>query len=366
MRPHIPRYAQRGARGRLLGLCGLFVLFVAPGRAALAAEGPDEADHWAPSFALFFDMLGQKAHGSNTSGPVLGPPLDPYDAAQDAILPGNGCLVGRVTNPGTPLETFVPIRRDGKLCPTGRLNGTKILPDDEGHDTSIVPLVGASLELMTPSLLGDVFLRPRLFAHADVSAAFAYERNLAGVESPKDFRVPQGLPETGPTVNLEELSIVGQGSRTHMQVDRWVYSGGAGIAFSADILDHRVRIKPSVEYLRQEIEFNGVVHRAVKLRTPTGTSDLSQFRLISLTAFHNETYDGVGPGLELEVDAARLGPFISSVFINGRGYYLFGNFDVEMHQTNEFQETASWTVEPERWAWRSGVGFRVRWSPETD
>jgi hypothetical protein len=362
MRPPIPRPAHLGVRRRL-GLCGLFVSLFVFGHAAFAAEGPDEADHWAPSFALFFDVLGQKAHGGVTTGPVLGPPLSPNDPEEDAFADGTGCL--RRTGPAGGPFTF---RRDGTLCASGRANNTKILPDDEGHDTSIVPLVGASLELMTPSLLGEAFLRPRLFAHVDVSAAFAYERNLAGVESPKDFAIPEGLnfTSTNPSQeNIEELAIVGQGSRTHMQVDRWVYSGGAGIAFSADLFDRRIRIKPSIEYLREDIEYNGVVHRAVKRRTPTGV-DLSSFYLLSMTQFRDESYDGIGPGLELEVDAARLGPFVSSVFFMGRGYYLFGEFDIKMTQTNQFNETATWTVDLDRWAWRSGVGFRVRWSPETD
>jgi len=65
------------------------------------------------------------------------------------------------------------------------MNPTQILADDEGHDTSVAPLVGASLELMTPSPF-DGWLRPRLFLHGDGAAAFSFERNVAGVEAPKE------------------------------------------------------------------------------------------------------------------------------------------------------------------------------------
>jgi hypothetical protein len=264
------------------------------------------------------------------------------------------------------------------LCATGRtdqlrrlgLPPDKMLPDSASDDTSVVPLVGASLELMTPSLLGDRLLRPRLFAHVDVSAAFSYERNLAGVEAPGEFALPKGFTAPLGTAlvdaAVEEIAVQGQGTRTRMQVDRWIYSAGAGIALTTEFLQRTVRIKPSFEYIREEIEYLAVARRAVQLRRPSGGADLSGFRLLSLNDTTTETYDGIGPGLELEVDAARLGPFVSSVYVMGRGYYLYGDLDIVLAQTNEFGESAVWTATLERWAWRAGVGFRLRWSPEID
>ncbi len=325
------------------------------GGAARAAEPRDESQRWVPAFGVYFDFLGQKAEGSVTTSPVLGPPLDPFDTEQDAVAPGTGCLRGR--------GTFFP-SRDGVLCATARPGFTQVLPNDTGNDTSISPMVGGSLELMTPSLLGEALLRPRLFAHVDGAYAFSYERNLAGTESPGEFELPRDISEFAN--NLEELEIRGQGSRTRMQLKPFVLSAGGGIAFSLDVMDRRIRIKPSIEYLRQEVEFIGVVHRAVKLEVPSGVADLSRFRLISLTSFEEKWYDGVGPGLELEADAARLGPFVSSVYLMGRGYYLFGDFDIVMTESNQFGESATWTASPERWVWRTGVGFRIRWVPGTD
>jgi len=125
------------------------------------------------------------------------------------------------------------------------------------------------------------------------------------------------------------------------------------------------------------------VHRAVKLRTPSQPqivnnpgqpnwsaqvvlTDLSGFRQISLTRVETHGFDGIGPGLEIEVDTVRLGPFMSSVFALGRGYHIVGTTDQSFTATNEFGETASWTFEPEQWMWRAGVGFRLRWVPESD
>jgi hypothetical protein len=281
------------------------------------------------------------------TGPVLGPPL---------------------TEGGCDNQVF---GRTGRLCTTQRENPTQILfPDDEGSDTSVAPLVGASLELMTPSPV-DGWLRPRLFVHGDGASAFSFERNVAGVEGPDEFALPPGiivLPGTDPEAQiLDELTIVGQGTRSRIQVRRLVWSAGAGIAFGFDLLGRRLRIKPSFEYLRQELDLIGVVHRAVSLKEPfVSVTSLKDFRLLSLTRQEQRSYDGIGPGLELEVDAARLGPFVSSVYLSGRGYHLFGDLETTFSQSNEFGETATWTFRPDRWMWRGGVGFRVRWLPEVD
>ena len=325
------RWLDRSARA-----CAVAIAF-ALASGARAAETIDEEDRWVPSFGVNFDILGQKADGSVTTGPVLGPPL-----------PG-GCV--NDPDPSTPL-----------FC-SERPNPDKILGDDEGSDTSVVPMVGGSLELMTPTLF-DAPLRPRLFARGEFAYGFAFERNLAGQESPGEFSAPIQVRQTAN--DTEELSVKGQGSRTRMQVKPVVLSAGAGIAFSFDLFDRRIRLKPSVEYLHYELDLIGVVHRAVKLKHPAAVNAIlpEDFRLISLTQFEQRSYDGIGPGLELEVDATRLGPFVSSIYIMGRGYHLFGDLDTTMSAMNEFGETASWTIEPDSWVWRSGVGFRLRWSPE--
>jgi hypothetical protein len=305
--------------------------------AARAAEPIDEESRWVPSFGVNFDILGQKADGYVTTGPVLGPPLPA------------GCV--NDPDPTTPL-----------FC-SERPNPGKLMADSASGDTSVSPMVGGSLELMTPALF-DAILRPRLFARGEFAYAFSFERNLAGQESPGEFAAPI---DTSQIVNdIEELSVKGQGSRTRMQVKPVVLSAGLGVALSFDLFERRIRLKPSVEYLHYQMDLIGVVHRAVKLRHPATKNVLlpSDFRLISLTQFEQRSYDGIGPGLELEADATRLGPFVSSVYIMGRGYHLLGDLDTTLATTNEFGETATWTIEPDSWVWRTGVGVRMRWSPE--
>ncbi len=48
----------------------------------------------------------------------------------------------------------------------------------------------------------------------------------------------------------------------------------------------------------------------------------------------------------------------------GRAIRLTGDLDETLTATNEFGETASWTFEPDRYVYRAGLGFRLRWLPE--
>jgi hypothetical protein len=289
------------------------------GLAAQEVEPPDETQRWVPSFSILLDFVGQKAEGTIRSGLVQPPP--------DPLFPDS--------NP-------------------------KIRPDASGSDTMTAALVGGSLELMTPRL-SKAFARPRLFVHGDLAYPFAFERTLAGEGSPGMFAYPD-FPR--PVREVTDQLIEGQGSRTKAELKPVVLSAGAGIAFSYDLLYRRIRIKPSFEYVREEIEVSGIVQRAVSLTPATVADGLEDFRLISLMSSETRFFHGIGPGLEIEADTMRAGPFLLSVYASGRGYRFLGDLDVQLSQTNEFGETAVWTFEKLGWGWRAGVGLRFRWLPE--
>jgi hypothetical protein len=163
--------------------------------------------------------------------------------------------------------------------------------------------------------------------------------------------------------NVEEVTVRGQGSRAKAQVKRLVLSGGGGVAFSLDLFERRIRIKPSFEYLREEIDLIGSVRRVVKLTqtvNPRQPQPLDGFRQVVLATSGEQTLEAIGPGLEIEADTLRLGPFLLSVYAAGRGYHFLEKLDETLTATNEFGESATWTFEGESWAWRGGVGLRFR------
>jgi hypothetical protein len=306
----------------------LSLAFAAPARAG----GEDELSRWAPSLGVYFAMLGQKAKGSITPGLVI-------------ETPATNC---GITN------------QDLFGCPASQ---PEITSASASSDTGVVPLVGGSLELMTPRLL-DAFLSPRLFARGDAADAFGFERNLAGERKPGPFFADEPEPCCP---DIFERSVGGQGSRAKAQVRPLVLGAGVGVAFTTTLFGRIVRLKPSVEYLRQEVDLLGSVRRAVKIQDPTTDFvSLSGFRLIALSASSEETMHGIGGGLELEGDAGRVGPLVLSVFIDGRGYRFTGNLKHTLTDTNERGETASWHFDFDPWAWRAGIGARVRWSPASE
>jgi hypothetical protein len=163
-------------------------------------------------------------------------------------------------------------------------------------------------------------------------------------------------------------------------VDTFVFSGGLGVAFTADIGERRVRIKPSVEALRETIVAEGIVNQVVldprDFPLPFIDPDQPQLgrkspclqsgqgcRAISLKGSANDDYWGVGPGLEIEMDAARTGPMVFSLYTSGAAYRMLGDLDLEFTGTNEFGETGFFTYEMDEWAFRAGVGVRVRVAP---
>ncbi len=306
----------------------LLILTLALPLATGAESQPgDGARRWSPSLAITTGLLAQDAKASSFAGPVIGPVLDP--------------------------------------------NPQQIRPATDGAGTLLAAEVGASLELMTPRLV-DGFAQPRLFVHAGLAAAFGSAKNLA-LEGALE---PLAPPPVLDTTFFGENVVVGQGTQTQAQVQPLLVSAGGGIAFDVDWWGLRLRIKPSIEYFREEIRLEGVTNRAIFVRGTTGNVEadtrtsilLAQYddrvRKLSLASAVTKAYHGVGPGLEIETDVERIGPFIWSMFVNGKATAFIGNLELATNAVNEFGEAAGWNFEKARWAYRANLGLRFRWLPE--
>jgi len=352
-RPSLTVPCTRAARRVALACAAALCLLPAP---ALAAGDPDdELDRWVPALSTSIQILGQQASGSVESSDVLGTPLTT-----------GGCLIFFPPPPelnGTFCDQTGPIQDRPQ---------PELFPATSSHDTGVGMVFGLSAELMSPRLL-DSLLSPRVFAHADTSLVLAFERNLAGERSPGGFK----LPESGPVQTPAELAIRGQGSRAKSEVQPLLISAGIGVAFTKVILDRTLRIKPSFEYMWQEQKLIGIGHRAVKLEEDFDDSDdatFDDFRLVALDRTETEDQHGLGIGLEIEMDSGRLGPFMLSPFIWGRGYRVVGDIDYTFTVVNEDpdgmdpgtgeRESVTYEFEFEPWVWRAGIGVRFRFVPE--
>jgi len=231
---------------------------------------------------------------------------------------------------------------------------SSVRPSAAGNQLMIAPFVGGAFEVMTPRVAAG-FGEPRFFGHADLSFSFGFDYDVA----------KEGTPGVlvSPTQPTQESAVAGQGSVTSAKLDLLVVTAGAGLAFTLEGFGQRFRIKPSFEYLREEVEVEGQVSRAMALSMEPTTD----YRLIQMSGRGSHTYHGIGPGLELEMDTRRAGPLMLTLFLSGQAYRLLGDREIVFSSSYSDAigtESATWTFEPDPWAFRGSVGLRFRWLPE--
>jgi hypothetical protein len=306
----------------------LILLLAAPGVGF--ATGPDESERWAPAVGLTVGLNLQDVEGGTSTGNLEAPAFDLNKTLLDC-----------------------PQRVGVIRCPSS------------GDGTITAPTLGASLELMTPRLF-EGFASPRLFVHGGAHYAFS-TRVLPSNEG----SVGALTPPTTITQYTEE-TIDGQGSETEIELDNLMLTAGAGVAFTFETDWRKFRVKPSFEYLREEVLVAGRVHRATALPNALAPipliRDPSEQRFIMFSASDDRVVHGIGPGFEIEADAARTGSVVLNVFLGGAAYYFLGDLDINATSTSVTTlnnvETASFEWEIDRWAYRIHAGLRFRWSPE--
>jgi len=312
------------------------------------ADPTDETQRWVPSIGLTSGVFAQKADASTNSTGIT------YN------------FTLRETSFGQEVDTVTQI------------TDANLRPPTDGDDVLVTPFVGGTLELDTPGVQAWPG-RPRLFVRGDVAAAFGVERKVAREKTPSSL--PDPFPDSP---FFAEEAVPGIGSETTAEVQPFTYSAGAGIAFTLDIGSRRLRIKPSVEFIHEQIDFTGKIIRAVNTDTgivgQPGSGTLppidpkpSVFFGVTLEKDEKQDFQGLGPGLELELDTARVGPFMLSIFTNGRGMKVLGDRKVEWSDTttvtnpamvpNTQTFDAQWEFEKKPWIFGGGVGIRFRWVP---
>ena len=320
------------------------------------ASSPPEA-RWSIGLGLAMGLDVQDAEAASNPGLATDDPgaVDPF--AQIAAV--GTCQ--REENPAGSGDFYPPYIR----CP---VSGATLLT---------APSVGASLEIMTPRLARGGG-QPRLFIHAGADYLFSARIKPAQEGGLDTFSEPD-LP------TFSESSISGQGSESFMEWGGLQVTAGAGIAFSVDTPWRKIRIKPSVEYIRQTVDGWGSVHRAITTCGPPACQNpaLSKLRslddadLVDLSSPTGSLVQhGVGPGIELDTDAGRLGPFVVSLFAGASAYYFPGKRDFQAEATQQFSypgavppredwdATGDFDFELDRWAYRIRAGLRFRWQPE--
>jgi hypothetical protein len=232
---------------------------------------------------------------------------------------------------------------------------TEVRPPSDGQDLMFTPSAAIALELMTP---GVTVLpgRPRLFLHGDLDVNFSQTYDLAKDGNPGDFVID--VPDPG------ERVVLGQGTVLQAHVADLALSAGLGVALTLDIFERRVRIKPSFEWLREKVILVGELRRLIKNPIGPLPLELTDFRQILLNAKKTKVFNGIGGGLEIEVDSKRAGPIVVSTFMGARVHRILGELKVVQVVSNEFNETVFFRYKNRRWDYQAFMGIRIRLVPE--
>jgi hypothetical protein len=247
----------------------------------------------------------------------------------------------------------------------------------DGDDLAASPFVGGALELMTPALA--IPGRPRLFASGELLPTFAPDRHLALEGDPGCVRGEKPdapcAQDGGEAFGEDEAN--GEGSRTSARVDTLVYGANLGVAFPVRVGKRQLRIKPSVGWINFKLEAEGLVVDAAcnpvdgcivdKENDPPGIT----LRERTLTASGSQRFNGLGPGLDVEMNTGRFGPIGSSLFLGARAYRILDNRTLSIRAEKRLEDNTAlfvpetdigrFKVEVDPWMFRAHLGIRLYW-----
>ena len=250
-----------------------------------------------------------------------------------------------------------------------------------GSDLGVSAFVGATLELMTPAI--PVPTRPRIFLSAEVVPTFSPTITPAQDGAPGCVRGPE--PED-PCASMEngtrrraygEDAANGQGSQVSTDIDTLAFGAGMGVAFPFAVGKRQLRVKTSVAWVNYKVNASGLVVDAQCDPTSacTESTPIPGFppnpgflREVTLMAESSERFNGIGPGLDLEMDTGRFGPIGSSIFLGARFYRILGDRKITLGTAQSYDDqigmdsaAAQFQVEVKPWLYRASLGVRFQW-----
>ncbi len=308
----------------------------------------------------------------------------PSPASAQAVEPGGAVRAAGEDRwvPALGLTSGVTFQQqDASVSSRNVTTGAPLRPPDSDSEWAVSPYVGGGLQLMTPTL--PLPGRPRFFAGGEILPTFAASRDIAKEGDPSALKLPfidqDGDGQTDPE-EFPESAIGGVGSRTTAEIKTLVWGASAGIAFPFEVRGRHLRVKPSVGWIRYKIDIDGQVVSTAKEVPPTPNPSPDpmnpvppfdpDIREINLSGSDSLTLDGIGPGLEVEMDAFRWGEFGVSLYLDSHAYRVLGKRSVGFSTAQSYPQlgvlppatySANWSFEADPWMYRAGVGVRFHW-----
>jgi hypothetical protein len=222
--------------------------------------------------------------------------------------------------------------------------GTSSLLVDE--NAAITPAgFSAQVALVAPRLL-DSFGEPRPFVHA------------GGTLPGKTSHLIEGL-----LTNEEEVEL------RFRTIGSWY--AGVGLEFTLPALDRRLRLKPSIDYFGQRVDYEGRITHSDLIdpdRAPV-PNNLS-LRMLA-DGDDSDILHGVGPRLALDALIGRYGPIGFSLYGQIQAFWLLGDLEKRFVGPNRAPDPdnpgqtlpgeVEFFFEPNDIVFQGGAGFRLTW-----
>lgn len=274
-------------------------------------------------------------------------------------------------------DSTVTICRGGSFSPSCTGTQEPLRPSSSGDDVDSTPFIGAALEILSPEI--PLPGSPRFFAGGEVIRSVGLERKVAieGDPGPITSPIP---PAAAADTSFSEDGAIGNGSETVATIGDLGFGAFAGFAFPFEWLDRDFVIRPSVNWLRFEVDIEGFASDAecreftvgvntVTRCVTTTTSGPGFLRETTLRGSTTETFDAIGPGIDLEMEIGRVGQFVPSLFFGARFYKILGDRKIALSDgPDSFSDVvgndearARFGFEVDPWIYRLGVGLRVTW-----
>ncbi len=247
------------------------------------------------------------------------------------------------------------------------LGARELRPSEEGASQHVSPLVGVSAQLASP-VIPKVPGRFRAFVSGEVLVLFSPTRAIAREGQPSSIGGPDGAEEN---IKHSQNSLTGVGTSADSEYGQLAYRLDLGLIYPFEALGRHFRLKPSVGWARWEFDLDGRLAAGLKDDydpAPGATCACGANRRdVYLESSETLTLNGIGPGLELEMDALRFGQFGVGLFMGGNAYKVLGNRKANLQATvavtgDALQDNtydASWSYKADPWMYRVAVGIRL-------
>lgn len=248
----------------------------------------------------------------------------------------------------------------------------------DGDDRAVVPFVGGTVELMSPAL--PIPSRPRVFVSAEMLAAFASDRDISlsgntGCLSGPEPDAPCAADIDSSDRPFGEESLIGVGTRTTAKIGNYMFGVNLGAAFPVQLGERQLRIKPSVGWFNYQVEAKGKFVQGFCDPTNQCLDFLFQGNLtdgflrdFTYSGTKKKRFNGIGPGLDVEVDTGQFGPIGSAIFIGARAYRILGDRKISFSASQTADDVfgldtsvTDFEVEVDRWMFRAHMGIRFQW-----